>query len=74
MSTAVDQAVSCAPVTQWARVRSPVGTSLLDDVFLGFFLTCKTNVRKPLAPWFREYHLGIIIIQKSFITGAKSLR
>ena len=32
-STAVGQAVACAPVTQEARVRSPVGTSFLGEVF-----------------------------------------
>ena len=45
-STAVGQAVARAPVTQWARVRSPVGTSFLSEVFSVFFLTCKTNVGK----------------------------
>ena len=45
-STAVGQAVGCAPVMQRAWVQSPVGTSFLGEVFLGFFLTCKTNVRK----------------------------
>ena len=40
------QTVACAPVTQQVRVRSPVGTSFLGEVFSGFFLTCKTNVRK----------------------------
>ena len=45
-STAVKQAVARAPVTQRAGVRSPVGTSFLGEVFSGFFLTCKTNVRK----------------------------
>ena len=45
-STAVGQAVACAPVTQRARVRSPVGTGFLGEVFLGFFLACKINVRK----------------------------
>ena len=29
-----------------ARVPFPVGTSFLGEVFSGFFLTCKTNVRK----------------------------
>ena len=38
--------VACAPVKQWARVRSPVGTSFLGEVFSRFFLTCKTNVGK----------------------------
>ena len=46
MSTAAEQAVACSPVAQWARVRSPVGTSFLGEVFSGFFLTCKSNVRK----------------------------
>ena len=45
-STAVEQVVACALVTQRARVRSPVGASFLDEVFSGFFLTCQTNVRK----------------------------
>ena len=40
------QVVACAPVTKRARVQSPVGKSFLGEVFLGFFLTCKTNVRK----------------------------
>ena len=31
---------------QWARFRSPVGTSFLGEIFSGFFLTFKTNVRK----------------------------
>ena len=30
------QVVTCAPVTQRARVRSPVGTSFLGEVFSGF--------------------------------------
>ena len=45
-STAVEQVVAGALVTQRARVRSPVGTSFLGDVFSGFFLTYKTNVGK----------------------------
>ena len=43
------QAVAYAPVTQRARVRSPVGTSFLGEVSSVFFLTCKTNVRKLYA-------------------------
>ena len=43
-STALEQVVECALVTQQARVRSPVGISFLGEVFSGFFLTCKTNV------------------------------
>ena len=46
VSTAVEQVVAFALVTQRARVRSPVGTGFLSEVFSGFFLTCKTNVRK----------------------------
>ena len=42
--TAVGRAVACARVTQQARVRSPVETSFLGEVFWGFFLTCKTTV------------------------------
>ena len=36
LSTAVGQAVSCGPVTPWARIRSPVGTSFLGEIFWGF--------------------------------------
>ena len=60
--TAVEQVVACALVTQQAWVRSPVGTSFLGEVFLGFFLTCKTNVGKLSAPKVPKYHLAIIII------------
>ena len=42
LSTAVGQAVACMPVMQQARIRSPVGTSFLGEVFSGVFLTCKT--------------------------------
>ena len=45
-STAVEQVIAFELVTQRARVRSPVGTGFLGEVFSGFFLTCKTNVRK----------------------------
>ena len=34
-STAVGQAAACAPATQRALVRSPVGTSFLGEVFFG---------------------------------------
>ena len=36
----MEQVVACALVTQRARVRSPVGTRFLGEVFSGFFLTC----------------------------------
>ena len=42
----MEQAVTCAPVTQRARLRFPVGISLLGEVFSGFSLTYKINVRK----------------------------
>ena len=62
MSTAVEQVVACALVTQRARVRYPVGTGFLGEVFSGFFLACKTNVRKLSAPTVPEYHLAVVII------------
>ena len=46
VSTAVEQAVASAPVAQRSRVRSTVGISFMGVVFIGFLLTCKTNVRK----------------------------
>ena len=42
-STAVEQVLVCALVTQRARDRSP---SFLGEVFSGFFLICKTNIGK----------------------------
>ena len=62
LSTAVEQVVECALVTQRARVRSSVGTGFLGEVFSVFFLTCKTNVRKLYAPKVPEYHLADVII------------
>ena len=42
LSTAVEQAVVCAPVTQRARFRSPVGTGFQGkDFFWGSFLTSR---------------------------------
>ena len=66
MSTAVDQVVACAPVTQRAWVRSPVGTSFLGEVFSGVFLSCKTNVGKlwaPRSPYIIWLSLSSILIQ-----------
>ena len=48
-STAVDQAVGCAPVTQRARVRSPVGTSFLGEVYRGFSSLVR-QIREALSP------------------------
>ena len=39
-------AVACMLVMHRAQVQSLVGTRFLGEVFLGFFLTSKTNVRK----------------------------
>ena len=50
MSTAVGQVVACAPVMQRARVRSPVGTSFLGEVFLGVFPRLKDKCREALGP------------------------
>ena len=72
--TVVEQVVACALVTQRARVRSTVGRSFLGEVFSGFFLTCKTNVRKLQAHKVPESHAAIIIIHHHFITGANDLR
>ena len=72
-STAVGQAASCAPVTQRARVRSPVGTGFLGEVFSGFFLTCKTNVGKLYASEVPEYHYHYHH-HSSFIKGVNDLR
>ena len=58
--TAVGQAVVCAPATQRAWVRSPVGTSFLGEVFSGFFSLVRqmSGSFRPQGP---EYHLTIII-------------
>ena len=58
-STAVGQAVACAPITQRARVRSPVGTSFLGEVFSTPVRQTSGSFRPPKVP---EYHSAIIII------------
>ena len=45
-STAVGQVVAYAPVTQRARIRSPVGTSFLGEVFFGVFSHLYDKCRK----------------------------
>ena len=53
MSTAVEQEVACALVTQRARVRSPVGTGFLGEVFSGVFSPVRQmsgNFRPPRSP------------------------
>ena len=62
MSTAVVQAVACAPVTRRVRVRSPIGTSFLGEVFRGFYSPVRQmsgSFRPPKVP---DYHLVISII------------
>ena len=60
-STAVGQVVACAPVTQRARVRSPVGTSFLGEIF-GGFAHLYDKFQEALVPKVPEYHLAINII------------
>ena len=50
MSTAVEQVVACALVSQRARVRSPVGTSFLGEVFSGFFSHLSDICQEILGP------------------------
>ena len=62
LSTAVEQVVACALLTQRARVRSPVGTGFLGKVFRGFSSPVRQmsgNFRTPKVP---EYHLAVVII------------
>ena len=67
-STAVGQAVACAPVTQRARVRSQVGTSFLGEVFSSPVRQISGSVKPPRSP-------NIIFPSlSSFITGANDLR
>ena len=50
MSTAVEQAVACVPVTQRGWVRPPVGTSFVGENFFSvFFLTCKGTISLDLS-------------------------
>ena len=46
---------------QRTRIRSPVGTGFLGEVFSGFFLIHKINVRKLQAQTVLEYHLAFVI-------------
>ena len=48
--TAAGQAVACAPVTQRARVRSPVGICFLGEVFIGVFPHLQDKCREALGP------------------------
>ena len=49
-STAMGQAVACAPGTQRAGVPSPVGTSFLGEVFSVVFLIYKNKCQEALGP------------------------
>ena len=67
------QVVACAPVTQRARVRSPVGTSFLGEVFRGF----SSPVRQMLGSFRLQgprISFGHHNHTYSFITGANDLR
>ena len=66
----MEEVVACALVTQRARVGCPVGTSFLGEVFSGFFLTCKTNVRK-FGPASTPVIILYIIIIQSHIHPSK---
>ena len=68
------QSLLCAPVTQRARVRSPVGTSYLDEVFSRFFLTCKTKCQQAFRPKGPRISSGHHSHHSPFITGANNLR
>ena len=63
ISTAEEQVVACAPVTQRARVRSPVGTGFLGEVFFGVFFSpvrqISGNFRHPKVP---DYQLAVVFI------------
>ena len=62
MSTAVELAVACAPVTQGARVRSPVGTTFLGGFFRGF----SSSVRQTSGNFRPTSSLNNIWSSKSF--------
>ena len=64
VSTAVEQVVACALVTQRARVRSPVGTGFLGEVFSGFFLTCQETLgpQGPRISFGRRNHHSIFVL------------
>ena len=49
-SSAVEQVVACALVTQRARVRSSVGTGFLGEVFFGVFPHLSDKCQEPLGP------------------------
>ena len=49
-STTVGQAAACMPVTQQARVRFPVGTSSLGEVFFRVFPHLYDKCRETLGP------------------------
>ena len=58
----MEQAIASAPVTQRARVLSPVGTSFLGEFFSGFSSPVRQMSGNFRPTWFSEYHLAIIII------------
>ena len=62
LSTAVDQAVACAPATQQAWVLSPLGTRFLGEVSRGSSSPVRQMSVSFMPPWFPDHNLAIIII------------
>ena len=72
-SIGVEQVLAWAPVTQRARVRSPVGTSFLGEIFRGFSSPVRqmSGSFRPQGPRISSGHHNH---PSSFITGANDLR
>ena len=73
LSTSVEQVVACVLVTQRARVRSPVGTSFLGEVFRGFYSPVR-QMSGSFMPQGPRISFGHHYPLQSFITGANDLR
>ena len=69
----MEQVVACALVTQRARVRSPVGTSFLGEVFRGFSSPVR-QMSGSFRPQVPRISFGHHYHPYSFITGANNLR
>ena len=71
-STAAEQVVACALVTQRARVRSLVGISFMGEVFSGFSSPVRQMLKSFRPP--SQISFGHPYHPYSFITGANDLR